>query len=438
MAPVPEISGLSYLRCPCISSCGGHNDRVSNHSPEPGDVDWLDLGPDPDAGKPPRDPRRRYLWYGGAAALVVALLVARSQNGTDRAASAPRSPAATVSPSSPATSVSALAPASSGSFANPTPRPTPLPSGSVQVRNPGHRLLDVPPDWELFAMGEDSIVRIQLALGRATITAIPKSNPDAPAVFFVGADRVLVRPSNDTPPFVVRDDKPPTDLPQSLRQSSLWLPGPDSRHMWADQGGGGLALVTLDGKPTGATIDVPFFGSVMGSDGTGYVLLSGIGGIYYAKPGAVHRITSGGLVASGPTRWLTIECGDDFSCALVVTDRATGAHRTLDTPLDTFNSGPGVMSPDGRTVAMPRSDGISSAGIELFDLDSGLRRAVDVFPSSTNPAGPSFVWSPDSRWLFTVDAGGRVMVINRATGRAAPLDMNLPQVLQLAWRPHTG
>ncbi|HST47438.1 hypothetical protein [Jatrophihabitans sp.] len=412
---------------------------MSNHPPDPGDVDWLDLGPDPDEGKPPRDPRRRYLWYGGGAALVVALLVARTQNGTDRAASAPRSPAATVSSSSAAASVSAAAPASSGSFANPTATPTAFPNVPVQVSNAGHRLLDVPADWELFARGEDTVIRIQLALGRATITAVPSTNPESSVLFVVGADRAIVRPLDNIPGSVVRDGKPAADLPQSLSQVFTLLPGPDARHLWTEQGGG-LSLITLDGKPTGATIDIPSSGSVVGSDGAGYALLSGMtGGTYYATPRAVHRITSGLLVASGPTRWLTVECDDSLNCALVVIDRASGARRTVETVTGMYGQNNLPLSPDGRTLATPQLNDISGGTVELLDLDSGVRRLLDVTPNGTDqPIGPSLVWSPDSRWLFIVNADRQVVVVNRATGKVTPLGMDLPPVLQLAWRPRTG
>jgi len=428
------------------SRSGSDDAEVSTHSD---DVDWLDLGPDPDEGRQPKDPRRRYVWYGGAAAVVVALLLTRTQHGTNQAASAPRSPASGVASGSastsasaagPAASLSATDPVSSGSFANPTPAITNLPSGvPMRVSSAGHRLLDVPADWELFARGDDTVIRIQLALGRATITAVPRSSSDAPAVFFVGADRAIIRPGDDTPAFVVRDGKTPTDLPQALRQNFQLLPGPDSRHIWADLGSG-LALVTLDGKPAGATIDIPVSGSVFSSDGAGYVLLSGpAGGVWYAKPGTVHRITSGVLLASGPTRWLINECDDGLNCATVLIDRASGARHTVNAEMAAYEQNLAI-SPDGRTVVVPRpSDGISSDGLDLLDLDTGLHRPVDVTPNgSGQPGGPSFVWSPDSRWLFVVNSGRQVAIVNRATGKATPLGMTLPPVLQLGWRSHSG
>lgn len=409
------------------------------HRDEPDGVDWLDLGPDPDGGKSPRDPRRNYLWYGAAAvAVVLALVLTRAQHGTTRTATSTGSPSRTATPSPPATSASSVAPADSGSFVTPSTL-APFPSGSpVAVRNAGHRFLDVPADWELFARGSGFVLRIQLAAGRITRTEVPQGTADFPVTFLVGADRVLVRPQDDSPSAVVPDGKSAAAMPASFLSGMSLLPGPDLRHVWAEQGSG-LALLTLDGRPTGTTIDLPPSASVQGSDGAGYVLLSGTGGTYAARPGAVHRVTSGLLLANGPTRWLTVECDDSFACTNVVTDRATGAHHTLDTVVDSNQSSVGRISPDGRTAALPRFDGgVTNDGIDLLDLGSGLHRSIEVSPNTADQTGPSIVWSPDSRWLFAIDRTDRVMVVNRATGKVAPLEVGLPPVAQLGLRHGTG
>jgi hypothetical protein len=360
---------------------GVENERVSNPRDEPGDADWLDLGPDPDEGRTPPNPRHRYLWYAGATGLVVvALLLAQTQHRTNRAAT----PARTVSSS----------PASSGSFANPTPSVT-APSDGLStaglpaaplgepptVTRLGHPLLKAPADWELFALGQGVVIRIQLALGRVTTTPVPTPSSDFPPVFVVGSDRVIVASPDDSARYVVRDGKPAADLPAALQSAGLILPGPDQRHLWTNQRAddlNGLALVDLDGKPTGVTIDVPPYGSVQGSDGGGYVLLTSIGGSYDAQPGEVHRITNGTLLASGPTRWLTVECNDSLSCANVVIDHATHARHFLDTPVESANENSGKISPDGRTAALLLlpSDGISGNGIKLLDLESGAGTPV--------------------------------------------------------------
>lgn len=418
------------------------NDRVRNNDGgEPDRVDWLDLGPDPDEGVPPRDPRRRYLWYGLAAGVVVlALVLTRTQHATNRAASSPRSSSVTSPASSPSRTLSS-SPASSGTFVDPPPiSVTPLPNGLAlgppTVTNLGHPLLDVPADWELFGRGENVVVRIQLALGRITTTPVPVSGHEAPAVFFVGADRVLVHGGNDPTGYVVRDGKKPTEWPAVLRQAFSLLPGPDPKHLWVESGDG-MTLRNLDGSPTGTTFDVPLGASVQGSDGAGYLLLAGIGGFYDARPGSVHRITSGVLLAGGPTRWLSYECDESLSCADVVIDRAGGARHTVRTLASPFNESAGTLSPDGRTAALPlATDGISGGGIQLLDLDLGTGRQVDVTPSAPGfPLSPQWaVWSPDSRWLFVADAAGRVMKVDRGSGQVTPLGGRLPPISQLAFR----
>jgi hypothetical protein len=433
------------------------NDGMSYHGHDPDRVDWLDLGPDPDEGRTPADPRRRYVWYAGAAGLVVvALLVARTQQGPNQAAGLQSSPSRTTQ-SSPSHVPSS--PASSGSFVDPpsTSVTVPadglstgpvgaVPTGPPKVTTVGHPLLDVPADWELFALGQGVLVRIQLARGRITTTPVPVSvsTDEIPAMFLVGSDRVLVRPQNDNHGYVVRDGKRPQELPEAMQGGFYLLPGPDQQHLWTNNTDGGadstLTLVNLAGESTGVTIDVPTYAYVQGGDGTGYLLLAGIGGMYDARPGKVYRVTTGSLRASGPTRWLTVECDESLSCANVVVDRATGHRRSLPTPITSTDSSSGIISPDGKTAAlMLPSDGSSSDGIQLLDLDSGAERTVQVTQKPAgSPLGPQWAWSPDSRWLFVADASGRVIIVNRGTGRATPLGTKLVQVNQLALRHRSG
>jgi hypothetical protein len=148
------------------------------------------------------------------------------------------------------------------------------------------------------------------------------------------------------------------------------------------------------------------------------------------------------VLASGPTRWLAFECDERLSCARVVIDRATRTRHRLASSADSTDQNPGTISPDGKTAALLLpSDGVSPNGIQLVDLDSGAERPVEVIPNSTGnqlDRDPSWVWSPDSRWLFVIDDSGRVIIINRATGRATPLRTQLPSVDHLALRHGTG
>ena len=125
-----------------------------------------------------------------------------------------------------------------------------------------------------------------------TTTPVLVPGGDAPSTFVVGSDRVFIRPPNDATGFVVRDGKLPVELPRSLQRTYLMLPGPDQQHLWINPTTGdtsGLALVNLDGKPTGITIDGADNAAVLGSDGAGYPLLTSTGGMYDARPGSVAR-----------------------------------------------------------------------------------------------------------------------------------------------------
>jgi hypothetical protein len=376
--------------------------------------------------------------------VVLALVLTRTQHGTNRAAISTGSPSRASTPSAPASTVSPSATPSTSFVDPPTVSPNARPAGIIaapKVLSVGHPLLNVPADWELFAQGLGVVVRIQLALGRITTTPVPSLTSDGPATLLVGSDRVLLPSLDDATGYVVRDGKRAAELPRALQHRYEMLPGPDQRHVWINPTTGdtsGLALVNLDGKPTGVTIDVPADGSVQGSDGAGYALLTGIGGIYDARPGSVHRITTGPLVASGPTRWLAVECDDKLFCADVVIDRKTRARHTLAAAVRYIEPNTGTISPDGRTAALVvPSDGISSSSIQLLDLVTGAVRLTDVVPpSSETQLIRRFVWSPDSRWLFTIDAGGRVIVVNRDSGRATRLGAHLVSLTQLGGIRH--
>ena len=366
----------------------------------------------------------------------LALVLTRTQHGTNRAATlGPARRHATASSSSASASASAArAPTSSGSFADPDAgRSTARAERRAGARSPasGIRLLDVPADWELFARGADVVVRIQLALGRITTTPVPGVETDASGG---ASSSAPTGPSSarwtSIPGYVVRDGKPAPSCRRPCDRSFSMLPGPDQRHLWVRRRPSGLALVTLDGIPTGATIDVPVSGSCWAPTAPVTCCCRASGGVYDARPGAVHRITTGALLASGPTRWLTAECDDSLSCAVVAIDRASGAHHAWTRRSSRPMQNSGTISPDGRTAALQRSaDGISSDGIDLLDLDSGLPAPGRGDPERHRPVqGPAWVWSPDSRWLFVADAAGQVMVVNRATGRATPLGMRLPPV----------
>jgi len=419
---------------------------------DPGTVDWLDLGPDPDLGRAPRRPGGWRWWYLLVPALVAAaLLLTRNQRVTQPVAGADRP--STAASSSPSPSGSALAARPLPESHSPPPH-TGTPgsgqstgstvggsgragAGAVTVTDLGRPLLKVPADWELFGQGPGIVVRMELGRGRVTRTSVPVVGSSRPIFFVVGQDRVLVRPMDLVPGYVVRDGKPATQLPPALDQAASAFPGPDPWHVWAETETGtasALSLLTLDGRPGGVQLAIPKDATVQASDRAGNVLVFGIGGMYDLRPDGMHRITSGTLLAVGPTRWLTLECDESYRCESVVIDRATDARRTLKTSLDSYEQNAGAISPDGRIAALLRPNGLGSSNVHLLDLVTGGDRLTGVaIGSDQTLGGRTFVWSPDSRWLFVTNGAGRVLAINRA-GRTNPLDVHVGAVGQLALR----
>jgi len=420
---------------------------VNERDPDPGGVDWLDLDPDPDLGNPRPATDWRWWYLLIAVMAVAALLLTRNQRatppvaGTDLAgtsATQSLSPlAARPLPESHSPPHHTGSPIVGESSASIGVEPARAAGSAVRVTTVGHPLLPVPATWELFGQGPGIIVRVELARGRITRTSVPEVGSASPIYFVVGHDRAIVHPMDSVPGYVVRDGMPATQLPPALDQAASALPGPDPWHLWAETEAGTatvLSLLTLDGRSTGIQVPIPKDATVQASDRAGNVLMFGVGGMYDLRRDGMHRITGGTLLAVGPTRWLTLECDDSYRCDSVVIDRATGARRIVNAPLDAYEQNAGVISPDGRTTALLQPNGIGASTVHLLDLATGTDRLTGVTTSSDQTlGGRTYVWSPDSRWLFVTNGAGRVLALDRA-GRALPLDVHVGAIDQLALR----
>jgi hypothetical protein len=374
-------------------------------------------------------PRRRRVpgWLLVVAALVVLGGLARLEQG--------KSPTTDVTPSPSPTTPSVVQSSPAGTPYSPAPSPV-----RPEVVELGHPLLGATGDWELFARGSDELVRIQPATGRITRTPVPALNSSGAVSLLVGPDRVVVRPWDFVSGYVVRDGMPARTLPARPGQNGAVYPGPDSSHMWAQsaQDGRVLSLVGLDGARAGAAIALPAAVPwLLASDGTGYLVARGVGGDYVARPDGLRRITTGSVVAIGPTRWLVVECDDRAQCATSVVDRATGSRRRLNgSALPDTGAPPGIIAPDGSQAAVVRSsdgDGPNRWTMHLIDLGSGSDRTVAVFDFSSG-FDATMAWSPDSRWLFTV-SDGRLVAVDARTRQVRSLEgVLVPPVEQLAVR----
>jgi hypothetical protein len=379
-------------------------------------IEFGGAGPSRWASKPP--------WLRWSPLAVVALVVI----GLAVHASTSRSPKDVAMPQP------------TGSVVTEPTRAAPVPSrptGTAPVYDQvGHPLLGVHAGWELFALASTGVVRIQLAKGRVVTTPIPPLRSSGPVSFVVGPSWAMVRPLDAVPGYDVRDGHAATEQDNPFEHGGLVLPGPDLGHLWLQSGGDNVVrLVDLHGKSTGTAIHVPSDMTPFPvSDGAGGVLFLGTGGMYEGGRSGFTRVTTGTVVAVGRTRILTIECDDRHRCAPEVTDRASGAHRTLARLTVPANASMGVISPDGRTAAIEELDPQGRSITHLIDLDTGAdRTAGGYFDQSTYDNAQ--VWSPDSAWLFLTDAAGGLYAIDRASGEAQVLGLDLPPVTQLAIRP---
>ena len=204
--------------------------------------------------------------------------------------------------------------------------------------------------WELFGRGPGVVVRIQFAGGRITRTAYPALLSGGPVTFVTDAEGALVRPIDLVPGYLIPDAKPAREAPGAVGAGGPAFPGPDPRHLWVPDGAsdGRMVLVGTDGRRAGPSIGAPPQGSPVNTlllaipDQAGYLLFPGTGGAYDARPGGTSRVTTGTVLAAGPTRWLTAECSGRARCQPTVINRSTGVRYPLSTrvPLSAPSAAP--------------------------------------------------------------------------------------------------
>lgn len=406
----------------------------------PDDAEFLDAGPERGVGAAFRLRRRPKLLLLLVAAAAGAVAVIAGVRSSGSPAGSTTAPPRAAGPRSPAPGSSPAA----GSGVVPAP--------AVPVTVLGHPLLGVHASWELFGRGPGVVVRIQFAGGRITRTAYPALLSGGPVTFVTDAEGALVRPVDFVPGYLIPDAGPAREAPGELGAGGPAFPGPDPRHLWVSSGTSGdrMVLVGMDGRRTGPSIAAPPQGPPVNAsllavpDQTGYLLFPGTGGAYDARPGGTSRVTTGTVLAVGPTRWLTSGCNSHARCRPVVINRSTGVRYPLSTrvPLSARLNGAvpptaGVISPDGATAAVLA--GSPQARIEIIDLATGAAHAlplrIDLSGAGTGRAWETMVWSPDSRWLF-VAARGDLDAVSRRTGQITNLSHTLgpvlPQLFQLS------
>jgi hypothetical protein len=410
-------------------------------------VEWLDgAGDDRDADELPQPPplppgRRRALWFGGSAAAVavgVAVALSQTGGGSHQAGRRP-STAAPTSSSVPAAVTSSAARSSSGAASASSAAAGP------RVTEVGHRILGATTGWELFAQGEGAVLRIELAAGRVQTTKLPGLASGGGIAFVVGPTSAIVRPFDAVTGYVIPDGGPPRELHGLLAQGGSVYAGPTPDEIWIQPPSDSARIPPprlydlRHDRPVGTGPAAPqSLGQPFLSDGAGYLLYGGVGGVYDVRPDGVRRVTTGALAAIGGHRVLVQECDESYQCQNILIDQRSGTRRVLGTTDASYNYVPGSISPDGRYAAYSTVLGGDQPTTHLVDLNTGKITDVGVALSDAAYGSSPFVWDPENDDLLFVDNAQEVRVIDPISGHAGSLGIQLPPVTQLALRPASG
>ncbi len=326
------------------------------------------------------------------------------------------------------------------------PTPGTIPLGPLHgitsfapVVTKGPPILGITAGYDIFARGANSVIRIEPATGRVTVTPVQSLLSTGAVSFVATSNWALVRPFDPVPAFFIQDGKEASLLDwASDADGGLVFPGPNSTHVWSETAGTEVTmeLVGADGKPTGPSIAIPSTGGTnIFPDGTGYLVLTDVGGeILLARPGHNQLLASGGLLAIGTKQLLIQACPVELQCAVSLVDRATGVKHPLSGYHLPSNGTVGVISPDGGTAAVYSDNPNGVAEVHLVDLSNGVDQTVDAQIDPGASIAP-VAWSPDGKWLFVADRSGRLKAINPVDGSVHIIDAKLPDVTQLTIRP---
>jgi hypothetical protein len=308
---------------------------------------------------------------------------------------------------------------------------------AVQVIDTGHRLLGLPRGWHLLGLGPGDLVDIRPGDGRIIQTAVSLDST-GPVSLVAGPGQAVIRPLDFVPGYLVRSGRPPQGLPPPLSHGGEYVvPGPRAGQVWiVPASGRRMSLYSLTARVTTMSVPLPRGNWLAAPDGRGDVLLQTTqGSSYDAGPGGARPVTTGMVAAVGPAGWLVVQCRAGGPCAKVLISPVSGARRTLPgNPVATDGSA-GVISPDGATAALYVSGAGGHDLLQLVSLASGRITTLPV--TVAGPLGSrALVWSPDSRWLFTVAENGQLHAIDTRTGLVHGLGVRLPPITDLA--PGTG
>jgi hypothetical protein len=431
--------------------------------PTPAPPDAPPAAAEPPVAEPPSRNRLLAIAAGvGAAGLLVGWL-AGSAGGGDGVGAAPTGSdaiAATTTPTSFADDPALVEPDEPVLSEPPTTRRRPTTTTQPPVvlealTGIEPRLLGLP--YEIVTLTRTGDLRyINLASG--TLATVDGRTSDTVGMLHAGAGWVAVPSGNSGSMAVYHDGNPE---PEVVRRIDAWsvrhVPGAPTYWVADNEsiGGFGVAMIEVDayGEPTGASVDVP--AHPFGLDSTGAFLVDAPGGAYAVTAAGTSRLTTGIVVAYGPTAAIVYECDEALTCTTLVVDRTTGERREIPGLFADHHPeragwwGPGgseAISPDGRwavlitPVTEPSPDGagvvIHTWAVTLVDLAGGTTTQLDV--GFNWPSGVQ--WTDDSTFGFLTGAD-ELLVYDARAGEVLPVGAagsTLQMPAAVAVRPTDG
>jgi hypothetical protein len=272
------------------------------------------------------------------------------------------------------------------------------------------------------AVGDDGRL-IELDVATGTLRTLERSHPNgnSPMPPVAGDDWVVVRFATGRAPQLFRDgDTVGRPLDSLDPWSLLWDPATGSywEQRWDDQGQQIRELVerSVDGRPTGRTIDTRGLWAGRVDFTGGLIIGDGSLGAYRVTPDGSERLVDGYVLAVGLDHLLVYACAENFdSCAASVVDRASGASRLVpvddDLAFDLVTSGGWWGAPttpevnaDGTAVIVSLPDRNGQPATSILDLVTGELTPVprDTGSAAQSVAYPSGAWSADGRFAYLV------------------------------------
>jgi hypothetical protein len=281
--------------------------------------------------------------------------------------------------------------------------------------------------WDLLVLQPDALVRIEMATGAVTTSALPAQD-GAPLALVPLRGRTLVQAVFGGRSALVEDDGRVRGLDGEAPSGAAVPASGGDRYWWSPMTGDDTAttveLTNADGtRVRGSAVRIPadLWSGSMRSDGDDRLLVDGLDGTYLVDGQQLRRVTTGVVLASSSRGWLVNECDDAHECRLALVDRATGSRRSLGEPL--LNAGSGSIDPAGRRAVVQTSGGNGNV-VHLVDLATGRRTQVagiSTVGGSNGGFGVTAAWSPDSRWFVVADERVGVVAVEAATGHLTSL-----------------